>query len=279
MVQSSAATPSAELINWKRDLIYKAFEDLRNKYIGSSDWPCVSSIVPLDEATWTAGVTQLQSSLLPSLRNQITHLEKIMEPSDLRNDKGTKLDQISCIQSELDQTLYQIVSLVAVVRRRTLLSPADTDDRHLKELKGFRAEGLQSRVKSLVDTLCHVFIDCSLLIQLVKRTPQKLDTRVSNYKGLVTLIATQAVDKIDGVIKWLTGHEFNNIREDWEDYLPGINSVLFGVTRLINPTNDSDDHDGDGNESEVRNPSGPAIQVLQSLIPVIKLSRLFSRNY
>ncbi|KAI7951213.1 hypothetical protein MJO28_006897 [Puccinia striiformis f. sp. tritici] len=250
MVQSSAATPSAELINWKRDLIYKAFEDLRNKYIGSSDWPCVSSIVPLDEATWTAGVTQLQSSLLPSLRNQITHLEKIMEPSDLRNDKGTKLDQISCIQSELDQTLYQIVSLVAVVRRRTLLSPADTDDRHLKELKGFRAEGLQSRVKSLVDTLCHVFIDCSLLIQLVKRTPQKLDTRVSNYKGLVTLIATQAVDKIDGVIKWLTGHEFNNIREDWEDYLPGINSVLFGVTRLINPTNDSDDHDGDGNESE-----------------------------
>ncbi|KAI7955468.1 hypothetical protein MJO29_006867 [Puccinia striiformis f. sp. tritici] len=159
MVQSSAATPSAELINWKRDLIYKAFEDLRNKYIGSSDWPCVSSIVPLDEATWTAGVTQLQSSLLPSLRNQITHLEKIMEPSDLRNDKGTKLDQISCIQSELDQTLYQIVSLVAVVRRRTLLSPADTDDRHLKELKGFRAEGLQSRVKSLVDTLCHVLGD------------------------------------------------------------------------------------------------------------------------
>ncbi|POW17429.1 hypothetical protein PSHT_06432, partial [Puccinia striiformis] len=86
-----------------------------------------------------------------------------------------------------------------------------------------------------------------------------------NWKrGLVTLIATQAVDKIDGVIKWLTGHEFNNIREDWEDYLPGINSVLFGVTRLINPTNDSDDHDGDGNESEKLLRSGMKETPLQS---------------
>ncbi|POW17436.1 hypothetical protein PSHT_06438 [Puccinia striiformis] len=276
MTESIVETPGAELINKKRDLTGKAFEDLRTKYNELSDWPCVSSIVPLDQASWQTFTVQLQSSLLPSLQDQITHLSKIMERSDLLKDKGTKLDQISQIQSELDQILYQIVSLVAVVRRRTLFSPAETNDRHLKELKGFRAQGLESRAESLISSLCQVFRTCFALMESLKLTSQEYTrySRIYQDKVMLTLHSTRAVEEIERVITWLNGNEFYNIREDWEDNVPEIDHIIRQVIEVINPTNDSDDEDG----SEIENPSGPTIQVLQSMIPVIKLSRLFFKK-
>ncbi|KAH9453912.1 hypothetical protein MJO28_006899 [Puccinia striiformis f. sp. tritici] len=273
MIEPTVTDSGSELVDKKRDLISKAFQGLMTKCRGLSDWPCVSSTDPLDEASWTAVVTQLQSTLLPSLKTQITHLEQIMEPADRFKDNGTTLDQISHLQSELDHTLHQIVSLVAVVRRRTLSSPANTDDQHLKELKGFRAQGLQSRVEDLLSTLCDVFSDCSQLIQLSKLSPQQhmCHDRATERKAEVARWVTQVVVMIDMDVKWLTAHEIHQIQEDWEGYVPGINSVLCDVTRLINPTDDLDDDDNFRSE----NPSELVIEFLQSTIPVIKLSRLF----
>ncbi|KAI7955469.1 hypothetical protein MJO29_006868 [Puccinia striiformis f. sp. tritici] len=228
MIEPTVTDSGSELVDKKRDLISKAFQGLMTKCRGLSDWPCVSSTDPLDEASWTAVVTQLQSTLLPSLKTQITHLEQIMEPADRFKDNGTTLDQISHLQSELDHTLHQIVSLVAVVRRRTLSSPANTDDQHLKELKGFRAQGLQSRVEDLLSTLCDVFSDCSQLIQLSKLSPQQhmCHDRATERKAEVARWVTQVVVMIDMDVKWLTAHEIHQIQEDWEGYVPGINSVL-----------------------------------------------------
>ncbi|KAH9465130.1 hypothetical protein Pst134EA_013025 [Puccinia striiformis f. sp. tritici] len=280
MAELTVPTPGAELLHRKRDLIGKAFDDLGTKYNGSSDWPCVASIVPLDQATWKTLTFQLQSSLLPSLKNQITHLSNIMERSELLKDKGTKLNSISQIQSELDQTLYQIVSLVAVVRRRTLFSPADTDDRHLKELKGFRAQGLQTIVEDLISNMCIVFSTCFEFMGCLKLPSQTLNRygRIFRHKDMLTLETTRAAHAIDGAIKQLKGHEFYYIREDWEDNVFQIHRLLRLVTDVISSANDSDDDDGDDNDSEIVHPSGPAIRVLQSMIPVIKLSRLFFKK-
>ncbi|KAH9453915.1 hypothetical protein Pst134EB_014016 [Puccinia striiformis f. sp. tritici] len=276
MTESTVETPGAELINRKRDLIGKAFDDLETKYDGSSDWPCAASMAPLDQASWETWTVHLQSSLLPSLKNQITHLSNIMERSELLKDKGTKLDSISQIQSELDQTLYQIVSLVAVVRRRTLFSPADTNDRHLKELKGFRAQGLQSIIEDLISNMCHVFSTCFEFMGCLKLPSQTFHRhgRTFRQKDMLSLDTTRAADKIDVAIEQLKGHEFYYIRRDWEDHVLHIHRLLRQVTDAINSTNDS----GDDDDSEIVNHSKLAIEVLQSIVPVIKLSRLFFKK-
>ncbi|KAI9630366.1 hypothetical protein KEM48_014092 [Puccinia striiformis f. sp. tritici PST-130] len=154
-----------------------------------------------------------------------------MEPADRFKDNGTTLDQISHLQSELDHTLHQIVSLVAVVRRRTLSSPANTDDQHLKELKGFRAQGLQSESRRPAH-------DCSQLIQLSKLSPQQhmCHDRATERKAEVARWVTQVVVMIDMDVKWLTAHEIHQIQEDWEGYVPGITDVgesVYNVIKLI----------------------------------------------
>ncbi|KAI9630365.1 hypothetical protein KEM48_014091 [Puccinia striiformis f. sp. tritici PST-130] len=219
MAELTVPTPGAELLHRKRGLylIGKAFDDLG-------------------------------TNLLPSLKNQITHLSNIMERSELLKDKGTKLNSISQIQSELDQTLYQIVSLVAVVRRRTLFSPADTDDRHLKELKGFRAQDIKP-LRPYISTQGHA------------------DTG-DNSSGARDRWGDQTVERPRILLH--PGGLGDNVFQ--------IHRLLRLVTDVISSANDSDDVDDNDNDSEIVHPSRPAIRVLQSMIPVIKLSRLFFKK-
>ncbi|POW13786.1 hypothetical protein PSTT_03421, partial [Puccinia striiformis] len=45
-------------------------------------------------------------------------------------------------------------------------------------------------------------------------------------RGRVIYGTNQAFDMINRTIKWLQGHEFYNIREDWDRFVPDLNSVL-----------------------------------------------------
>ncbi|KAI9630374.1 hypothetical protein KEM48_014100 [Puccinia striiformis f. sp. tritici PST-130] len=269
--ESSVATPSPELINRKRDLICEAFNNLKTKYDEPFNWPCFSSIAPLDQASWQAVITQLESNLLPSLRSQLADLARMLEQSDLRRNEGTRLDQISDIQSELDPILHQIVSLAAAVHRRTLFSPADTDDRHLKELKAFRIQGLKSKVKDLTKTLSSLFDNSSRVIRSLKLSPHEYarHTHQMDHRRLI-YGTNEAFGMINRAIKWLKGHEFYNIRENWKYFVPDLNSVLRQLTLISAPIDDLDD-----NDYPMRDFSQPEIQVAQSAIPVTKLSRLF----
>ncbi|KAI9622013.1 hypothetical protein H4Q26_015451 [Puccinia striiformis f. sp. tritici PST-130] len=271
MAESRVATPSSELIDRKRDLISEAFDNLKTKYDERSNWPCFSSILPLDRATWQAGINQLESNLLPSLRSQLLDLKRKLQRSDLRRNEGTRLDQISHLQSELDQTLHQIVSFAAIVRRRTLFSPADTDDRHSEELKAFRFQGLQSRVKDLTGTLSNLFANSSGVVRSLKLSPHEYvrPTHQLNHRRVI-YGTNQAFDMINRTIKWLQGHEFCNIREDWDRFVPDLNSVLRKLTMISASIDDVVD-----NDYLTRDLSQPEIQVAQSAIPVTKLSRLF----
>ncbi|KAI9622005.1 hypothetical protein H4Q26_015443 [Puccinia striiformis f. sp. tritici PST-130] len=247
MAELTVPTPGAELLHRKRDLIGKAFDDLGTNNLENID---------------------LSITIKPSTFTEEPDHSSFKHNGAIRITEGQrdKLNSISQIQSELDQTLYQIVSLVAVVRRRTLFSPADTDDRHLKELKGFRAQGLQTIVEDLISNMCIVFSTCFEFMGCLKLPSQTLNRygRIFRHKDMLTLETTRAAHAIDGAIKQLKGHEFYYIREDWEDNVFQIHRLLRLVTDVISSANDSDDDDGDDNDSEIVHPSGPAIRVLQS---------------
>ncbi|POW13789.1 hypothetical protein PSTT_03425 [Puccinia striiformis] len=261
MAELTVPTPGAELLHRKRDLIGKAFDDLGTKYNGSSDWPCVASIVPLDQATWKTLTFQLQSSLLPSLKNQITSFKH----------NGA----IRITEGQRDKIEFHITD---TIRTRSDLVPDCIACRC--QLKGFRAQGLQTIVEDLISNMCIVFSTCFEFMGSLKLPSQTLNRygRIFRHKDMLTLETTRAAHAIDGAIKQLKGHEFYYIREDWEDNVFQIHRLLRLVTDVISSANDSDDVDDDDNDSEIVHPSRPAIRVLQSMIPVIKLSRLFFKK-
>ncbi|KNE99555.1 hypothetical protein PSTG_07269 [Puccinia striiformis f. sp. tritici PST-78] len=77
------------------------------KYDLSGDWPCslfVRQTLPTNRASWLAGISRLQSNLLPSLSCQLINLSRVLSSSDLFNDQGPKFDLIFKTQLELGCT-------------------------------------------------------------------------------------------------------------------------------------------------------------------------------
>jgi hypothetical protein len=192
---------------------------------------------------------------------------------NLRKDKGRKLDQISELQSELDHTVAQIVSYAAIICHEPLFSRADTDDHYLQDLKSFRCQKLLLKISFLIHELGFLFDGCTMLIQESKLSQGagRRRARKFNARGRVTQFAAIASDSIDKMIEWLRGHELTAIQEDWKIDLAGIDDMLAKVTKLINSRTDSDEDD----QSRIQ---APLIQLAQSTVPIIKLSRMFFRK-
>ncbi|KAI7951212.1 hypothetical protein MJO28_006896 [Puccinia striiformis f. sp. tritici] len=246
---------------------YVGFLNLNTKYDTYSNWDRFSSGDRLDQASWEAGIINLQASLLPSLRDQITCISRVMDLPGSRKYKGSKLGEISKLQSALDQTLSQFLSLSAVRDGQFLFMTAETEDRHSKHLKCFRVRGLKSKAIETTRSICLLFRDYSDLINrsrsdYVRPTPQFITgSTLSNSTA-------EVLDSITRIIKWLKGNELDNIQMDWEHHIANIDRSLGRVTRLLDPANYA-------NEPDPGSPLVPPVELVRLTIPIIKLSRLF----
>ncbi|KAH9465126.1 hypothetical protein Pst134EA_013021 [Puccinia striiformis f. sp. tritici] len=184
-----------------------------------------------------------------------------------RKYKGSKLGEISKLQSALDQTLSQFLSLSAVRDGQFLFMTAETEDRHSKHLKCFRVRGLKSKAIETTRSICLLFRDYSDLINrsrsdYVRPTPQFITgSTLSNSTA-------EVLDSITRIIKWLKGNELDNIQMDWEHHIANIDRSLGRVTRLLDPANYA-------NEPDPGSPLEPPVELVRLTIPIIKLSRLF----
>jgi hypothetical protein len=85
---------------------------------------------------------------------------------------GSLLEGIIEVQSGLDHTFNQILSIAADIEQKRRTSRSRTDDKHLKELKEFRREGVLFQLESLDEELRWIF-DCaasSMMRKLKKPT-------------------------------------------------------------------------------------------------------------
>ncbi|KAI7955473.1 hypothetical protein MJO29_006872 [Puccinia striiformis f. sp. tritici] len=117
-------------IHQQRDLILAGFEGLSTKHdLRTHEWPeyfSINQTVPLSQASWKSDLNRLESSLLPSLGQQLDSLYEILAKTslNLRKDKGPKLQLILELQTEVDHTLYQIFSYATILRAQQPFSLA-----------------------------------------------------------------------------------------------------------------------------------------------------------
>jgi hypothetical protein len=178
-------------------------------------------------------------------------------------------------QSELDQNLDQITSIAASIKPPSLSSPARTDDSDLQELKEFKLQKLFYSVKFLTHELCLIFDFFASSMQQSNR-PKGV-----NHKTRVIQLLIVANKSITRLIDWLNNHEFMLIQESWTKDLGMFDDQITKLTKLINkatnPAQIEDEHE------DLFSPNHPhlneeAIPLAQSIIPIIKLSRLFFKK-
>ncbi|PLW07459.1 hypothetical protein PCASD_21067 [Puccinia coronata f. sp. avenae] len=289
-LQSTHSVPKS--IRRQRGLIYQNFQSLVSKfeinptrdiadilshlYIGSID---------IDEETWNKAVNQLRFDILPLLRQQINALPTLMNPLELEDDiDGSRLKLIVEIQSGLNQNSDQILSIVAGIKPELIASPRppQADDSHLQELKEFRRQGLWYKLDSLKHQLRTIYERCAFTIRDLKKSTKAIShshqTRKLNHRHEIIRRTINATESIDIFMKWLTSHEFINVQEEWDPEVSGLDDELAKLTKRIHRTINDPELQDDDFSSDVAILNKNIIPLAQSLIPVIKLSRLFFKK-
>jgi hypothetical protein len=180
------------------------------------------------------------------------------------------------VQAEVDPILDRIFSAADVLCPEPLPSPSiRTNDQYSKELKPFRINALYDVLTEFfLKQIYEVLNDSYDLIQQLK-----LSTKT--YEGEVDLASARyclnqerycCLQNIESAINCLEGSEFDIVQVDWQYEKDVINGQLQELLRRINPTTSL---------KEQNNPSGaqplsePVVNLTKSVLPVIKLCRLF----
>ncbi|KAA1105979.1 hypothetical protein PGT21_025457 [Puccinia graminis f. sp. tritici] len=263
------------------DLVVQRFQSLINKcepinngdpYTGSRT---IRKAFPIEQVNMQNDLlTELRSDHLPQLGRQITDLVPALDPARLKEDPGLQLQIVLGIQAELEQTLHQIQSALSILCPGPLPSEIiRTNDQHLKGLKSFRREGLHYRIieEMLPDVIC-IFHQSETLILLMKLSTKKAPRHpgIALTRENIIEYESSALEGIRMGIQWLEGSEFDLVQYHWPNEIRGMDRDLEELSEVINGTA----HLKKG--SRMPGPlSDPAVQLSRSLLPILKLSRLF----
>ncbi|PLW55581.1 hypothetical protein PCANC_03518 [Puccinia coronata f. sp. avenae] len=233
---------------------------------------------------------RLHSVLLPLLDRQITNLSELLHPSDLQQESASKFELLLGIQCDLEDTINQVRSaqdtlfLVPVRAFPTHFN----NDQHLHELKPFRLRGLEESLESLYASLYAVFERSTHMTKrlMVSSPTPNADGPSSpiisrlERKVLIGLLSSSR-DAIKLAIEWMLVSEFQIIHDFWLREVVDIDRVLFSFSLLTNLSHNKErNHQSHQaiEKTSVNLLSEPVLQVVKSLIPVIKLSRLFYKK-
>ncbi|PLW04440.1 hypothetical protein PCASD_26376 [Puccinia coronata f. sp. avenae] len=236
-------------------------------------------------------LTRLHSFLLPLLERQITNLLDLLDPFDLQEETASKFQLILDIQSALEDTMGELQSLLYTFCPELVRRPRShyMNDQHLKELKKLQLKGLDQyfRRNDLHFHLSAVFAQSNLIIQELRLSSipscssPSLPSIPRARKFLIDHTSSSR-KMIQSMIDWLAASELQHIQDLWLNEVSSIDRALVDCLVLIN-SSDTEEHNNQTSESVIE-PSAvnprikPVIQVAKSLIPVIKLSRMFLKK-
>ncbi|PLW17577.1 hypothetical protein PCANC_13769 [Puccinia coronata f. sp. avenae] len=208
---------------------------------------------------------RLHSVLLPLLDRQITNLSELLHPSDLQQESASKFELLLGIQCDLEDTINQVRSaqdtlfLVPVRAFPTHFN----NDQHLHELKPFRLRGLEESLESLYASLYAVFERST---HMTKRL--MVSSPTPNADGPSSPIISRLERKVlIGLLS--SSRDAIKLAIEW------IFSLLTNLSH--NKERNHQSHEAI-EKTSVNLLSEPVLQVVKSLIPVIKLSRLFYKK-
>ncbi|KNE94697.1 hypothetical protein PSTG_11971 [Puccinia striiformis f. sp. tritici PST-78] len=233
---------------------------------------------PVDQAAFSVDQANLKqqslealTSHLPLLAQQLIKLSLSLDSAQFSENPGPTLKLILSIQSELDRTLDQIQSALHALYPIPPQSRCTrTNDQHHKGLKSFRLKGLYYRIEGpLLENVGSIFMHSHGFLHAPKLTTEdlQLQTAEASIRDQMTGFMLASSEEIKLAIEWLEGSEFNLVQKQWPMELFGINIQLEILMDLINRTTQLEEDEEHLSES--------ATQLGKSLLPIIKLSRLF----
>jgi hypothetical protein len=213
----------------------------------------------------------LHSTLLPLLQEYIHKLGALSELYDARDHPGAMLQSVLEIQVDFDRVLEKII---AAKHKICLPDPGSdpTHDNYLNEFKHYRVlvladtlnKLLSSQLPSAFNHAQRFYFDSG--IQPSGHSDPydaRCDSRIR--RNLTTDLA-QSSDSIKSSIQCMRGPEFYLIQVRWPIAIPVLDKILDDAWQLIAQYRS-------GTEFEVSTLE-PFIPMVQSIIPMIQLSRL-----
>ncbi|POW20454.1 hypothetical protein PSHT_03535, partial [Puccinia striiformis] len=194
---------------------------------------------------------QLRSSLLPLLREQITSLSHLLDPTRLQIESESTLELILEKQSELDTTLHQIEDALSSLRSESdpLVEFSEReDDGHLKEFKGFRMIGLDNRFGDLLQATTSVFKQSQKLIRKLELSTQDSQSSSSDsdseeyqsFPAAIALLQKQIINSTScsykaaqTMIEWIEGYDTQLIQYFWNHSLCFIDRRMRVLLKMI----------------------------------------------
>ncbi|KAI7943607.1 hypothetical protein MJO28_011135 [Puccinia striiformis f. sp. tritici] len=267
------------------DIVIREFRRLVEKYEPWSGGRPINTpieeLLPIDLVNSKEGLMDwLKSCLLPGLKQHVTTILVLLDPSGLRAEPTAKLMRILAHQSVYDRDMAQMQSAINIICPRPLCDRGRVDDYQLKQFKSYSLEQLLMDFTASQNHIVNLFGDaCKDLQQM------KLCTDESTYatRGMGALSWKEhTLDFIDYTITCLTGSELNVIQNRWSCPVRGMDRLVEVIVSVGNPSFDPDTllsrvhYDVMGRRRRLVRE--PIIQLTKSVIPLIKLARIFYRK-
>ncbi|KAH9457273.1 hypothetical protein MJO29_011320 [Puccinia striiformis f. sp. tritici] len=253
------------------ELVFQGFKRLASKCKPKNDRRSRSTGETVDvervgPAEATIQLNRLQSDLLPLLQQRLTILSGLMKKSSLKGGQAdSNLRSILVIQGEVEHNLDQIRAALYILcpEKPNDVVPNQTDDQHDEHVKFFKLHGLNKWLTM------HLFPHLLLRFGESRRLIEQLGLARENCNYPIDIRSTREGlyhysdynnYTLQKAIEWINGSELDNLHERWSIGLLDINIHLRDLSRRRPPHNLQSDG---------------AIVVADSLIPVMKLSRMF----
>ncbi|OAV92878.1 hypothetical protein PTTG_08999 [Puccinia triticina 1-1 BBBD Race 1] len=260
------------------DRVSEGFRHLISKYSPNTIHRRNQSSFDVEVNSKQVLLDRLESSLLPLLRQQITALSRLLSPSVLMEDPGTKLQLLLEMQPELERTIDQIISIVNTVFPELVSTANRADDQHLGRLKSYRLQYLKIAFlddeEGFLTELGLISRRAYRLIQEMKLSSKKLARSNSHeiYRSWLDTHVQYALLSINSAIVSLSGSDLDVAQDFWPAELSAIERRIWSITANANLPPTMESNGQLGARSFTRK---PALQLAKLSIPIMKLSRIF----
>ncbi|WAQ85444.1 hypothetical protein PtA15_6A72 [Puccinia triticina] len=188
-------------------------------------------------------LAELQTSFLPSLRQQLAGILASLDLGALEKDPRPKFTDTQEIAGQLDNTLSQIStsinSLAPLIPHQSLYSR----DRHYGIMKGFRSRhilnqivGLMSRELRLLFDHHALFIRCWTFSDDNRPTIDGEESYALTLKNKLTELTALSYQAIDNISRWCQRSDFDLLQDTWIAQVNYLSGNLTRLTRRINLT-------------------------------------------
>ncbi|OAV95514.1 hypothetical protein PTTG_12626 [Puccinia triticina 1-1 BBBD Race 1] len=203
-------------------------------------------------------LAHLHSTLLPLLRQQIGDLSDVLRArGSLREKPDLVVTLVLEIQPKLELTLDRIIRVINDVIPGPVLEPKQKEDQHLKQFKCYRIFGLVNSIrKEMQSELASFFVDSRRVLERLT-LPVERQVAPQNHPHV-------ALQSIDAAIRWAEGSELPIIHNLWQSNLEEVDGALEDLLVVAHPAN--------------KGHTQPTIQLAQSFIPLLRLSKLFFKK-